>query len=146
MLISAMRERGVREGLVDRVEEILRETKCRIKIGSAMGERFLDGKRSEARVSTQPYLFNLIIADIEEYMERRKWGGVKLKEEKIYTLMYADDNVVLAEDEYGIKVLISRLEAYLDKKGLELNVEKIKIMRFRKGGGEEKEDRLEMEG
>lgn len=57
-------------------------------------------------------------------MKKGKWGGANLKEEKIYTLMYADDIVVLAEDEYGMKVLISRLERYLDRKGLELNAEK----------------------
>jgi len=33
VLIGAVRERGVREGLVERVEEILRETKNRVRIG-----------------------------------------------------------------------------------------------------------------
>lgn len=82
-----------------------------------------------------PTLFNLVLADLEEEMRKGKWGGMSIKEEKVYTLMYADDVVVLAEDEYGRKVLISRLERYLERKGLELNVQKTKIMRFRKGGG-----------
>lgn len=34
-----------------------------------------------------------------------------------------------------MKWLMKRLETYLEKKGLELNVDKIKIMRFRKGKG-----------
>lgn len=69
-------------------------------------------------------------------MRKGKWGGMSIKEEKVYTLMYAEDVVELAEDEYGMKVLISRLERYLERKELELNVQKTKIMRFRKGGGE----------
>jgi len=36
--------------------------------------------------------------------------------------------------EQGMRSLISRMEGYLDKKGLELNIEKTKITRFRKGG------------
>lgn len=33
-----------------------------------------------------------------------------------------------------MRSMIVRLENYLEKKGLELNVEKTKMMRFRKGG------------
>lgn len=61
-------------------------------------------------------------------------GRVRLGEERVYSLAYADDVVLLAEEEEGIKCLISRLEKYLDEKGLELNREKTKVMRFRKGG------------
>lgn len=53
--------------------------------------------------------------------------------------------VLLAEDEGGMKSMVERLERYLDRKGLELNVEKTKVVRFRKGGTEE-ESELEMEG
>ncbi|KMQ87820.1 hypothetical protein RF55_12808 [Lasius niger] len=83
-------------------------------------------------------LFNILIADIEGDIEKGRWGGLKLKDRKIYTLMYADDIVVMAEEEHGVKALVSRLERYLDRKGLELNVEKTKVMRFRKGGGRKK--------
>lgn len=34
--------------------------------------------------------------------------------------------------------MLSRLEGYLEKKGLSLNEEKTKVMRFRKGGGRSK--------
>lgn len=60
---------------------------------------------------------------------------MKIKEKRIYTLMYADDMVMLAEGENEMKIMIGRLERYLDGKRLEVNIEKIKIMRFRKGGG-----------
>lgn len=37
-----------------------------------------------------------------------------------------------------MRSMIERLERYLERKGLELNIHKSKIMRFRKGGGREK--------
>jgi len=43
--------------------------------------------------------------------------------------------VLLAEGEEEMRSMIERLESYLDKKRLELNAEKTKIMKFRKGGG-----------
>lgn len=63
---------------------------------------------------------------------------MKLGERKIYSLAYADDVAVLAEDEEGMKGMIARLEKYLDGKGLEVNVDKTKVMRCRKGGGDGK--------
>lgn len=50
-------------------------------------------------------------------------------------MAYADDLVMMAEGEDEIKSMIKKLEGYLDEKGLEVNTEKTKIMRFRKGGG-----------
>lgn len=57
------------------------------------------------------------------------------RSEGIYTLVYADDVAILLEDEEAFKVMLGRLERYLDKKGLELNIGKTKVMRCRKGGG-----------
>jgi len=82
-----------------------------------------------------PLLFNLLIADMEEELRRIKWGGVKLGEERIYSLAYADDIVLLSEEEGEMRSLMERLEKYTSRKGLELNVEKTKIVRFRRGGG-----------
>lgn len=42
--------------------------------------------------------------------------------------------------------MLARLERYLDRKKLELNMGKTRIVRFRKGGGQEEKDELEMEG
>jgi len=43
--------------------------------------------------------------------------------------------VLMAEDEEGMRCMIERLEDYLERKKLEVNVRKTKVMRFRKGGG-----------
>jgi len=82
-----------------------------------------------------PLLFNILIADLEEEMRKVKWGGMKIGEEKIYGLAYADDIVILTEKNEKMGNMIERLEGYLEKKNLEFNVGKTKIMRFRKGGG-----------
>lgn len=46
---------------------------------------------------------------------------------KIYSLSYADDMMLLAEDERNMRSIIDRLMRYLDVKGLMLNTEKSKI-------------------
>lgn len=54
------------------------------------------------------------------------WRGVRIGGRKIYTLAYADDMMLLAEDEDEMKGLMGKMERYLDGKGLELNTEKTK--------------------
>lgn len=46
-----------------------------------------------------PILFNLLIADLEEEMERVKWG--KDRGRRVFSLAYADDIILLAEEEGG---------------------------------------------
>jgi len=132
VLGEAIRGRRIGEGLIKRVKEVLKETRSRVKIGGEKGECFWTVRGQGCPLS--PVLFNLLIVDLEEEMRRVKWGEIKLGKEKIYTLAYADE-VVLAEEEDEMRSMISKLEEYVDKKRLELNVNKTKIVRFRRGGG-----------
>lgn len=53
---------------------------------------------------------------------------------KIFSLAYTDDVAVIAEDEGRMKGMIRVLEKYVEGKSLEMNVEKTKLLRCRKGG------------
>jgi len=143
---ETMRGRGVREGLVKRCEEVLRETVSKVKVGDKYGESFctVRGVRQGCPLSPSP--FTLLLADVEEMLRNGGWGGVKIRGRKTYTLAYADDMVMLAEDEDGMKGLMDRMERYLDGKGLELNTEKTKVMRCRREGGRWKKIRLHWKG
>jgi len=146
ILIEAMRDRGVKEGLVVRCEDIVRETRNRVRVGENVGEWFWTGRGVRQGCPLSPSMFNLLTADLEQEMGKSGWGGVKLGEGKIYTLSYADDMVLLAEEEDEMRSLMGKLEGYLDRKRLELNVSKTRIMRFRKGGGRKKKVRWRWKG
>ena len=55
------------------------------------------------------------------------------------SLEYADDIVVVAEEEEGLREMMRVLIGYLEGKKLELSANKSKVMVFKKGGGKEKE-------
>lgn len=46
---------------------------------------------------------------------------MRIEGEKLKMLAYADDLVILAEDEERMKYLLKWLERYCDEKGLEMN-------------------------
>ena len=92
--------------MVVRVEEALRETKSRVRIGEETGESFWLARGLRQGCPLSPILFNLLIANLEEEMGKVKWGGIKLKERKIYALAYADHIVLLAEEEDELRSMI----------------------------------------
>jgi len=136
VLVEVMRERGIRRGLIERMKEVLRETKSMVRVGREVGESFWTGRGLRQGFPLSPVLFNILIADLEEEMGKMRWEGVKLGGRKLYNLAYADDIVLMADKEEEMRSMIERLEKYLEGKSLELNVGKTKIMRFRKGGRE----------
>lgn len=81
-LVKGMRERRVREGLVERVEEILRETKSRVRVGGEIGREFLTAKKVRQGCPLSPLLFNLMLADMEK-LGKMKWGEIRLRGEKV---------------------------------------------------------------
>ena len=46
-------------------------------------------------------------------MGKVKWGGIMVGGKRIYTLAYADDVVLIAEDEDQMRSMLERLEGYL---------------------------------
>lgn len=73
-LIEAMRDRGVREGLIDRCEDMVRETRNRVRVGEMVGESFWTGRGVRQGCPLSPHLFNLLMADLEEELRRGRWG------------------------------------------------------------------------
>ena len=76
-----------------------------------------------------PCLFNLYA----EYIVRNAGldeaqAGVKIGERNINTLRYADDTTFLAESEEELKSLLMKVKEESEKIGLNLNIQKTKIM------------------
>jgi len=66
ILIEAMRERGIGKELVERVEEVIRETKSNVRIVGEVRKGFWMAKKVKQGSPLSPMLFNLLIADLKE--------------------------------------------------------------------------------
>lgn len=60
-----------------------------------------------------------------------KRGG-KNRKKRMFVLAYADDVVLLAKEEGGLRLIVGELKNYLKEKGLDVNAGKPKIIRFGK--------------
>lgn len=85
-----------------------------------------------------PTLFSIVIADLGRELEKDEVGGrIRVEVKKVKILGYADDLVLLAEDEETMRWML-RLEGYMERKKLQISVGKTKIIRFQKGEGRRK--------
>lgn len=132
MLVRKMRKEGVREGLVKRMEELSSEIRCRMKVKEELGEVFWMASRIRQDCPLSPLLFNILLSDVEEELGKVKWGGIRLEKKRIYTLGYANDLVLLVEKEEEMRSMLGRFEKYLEGKRLKLNINKTKILRFKR--------------
>ena len=66
-------------------------------------------------------------------MIRRNEGGDVIGDTKIYCLKYADDIVLLADDQESLKDYIKNLEKFTTENKMTLSLTKSKIVIFKKG-------------
>ena len=65
-----------------------------MKIGRQLRENFWTAKGIMQGCSLSLLLFNILTADLEEEMGKVKCEGVKLRDKKVYGLIYADDMIL----------------------------------------------------
>ncbi|XP_076301876.1 uncharacterized protein LOC143219998 [Lasioglossum baleicum] len=66
VLAGSMRKAGVREGLVERCVEVLRETRSKVRVEKKEGKSFWTVKGVRQGCPLSPILFTMLIADMEE--------------------------------------------------------------------------------
>lgn len=64
---------------MEKVMEVVEETKSRVRVGRELGEVFWTARGLRQGCPLSPLLFNLLIADLEEEMGKVKWGGDKIR-------------------------------------------------------------------
>ena len=83
--------------------------------------------------STSPILFSLYINDLETSIND-EWSGTEIQNIIIKLLMFADDTAIFSETREGLQKAIDDLDRYCSKWGITININKTKIVVFRKAG------------
>ena len=77
-----------------------------------------------------PTLFSMFINDLAEDINTAELG-VQCKENMVSSLLFADDLVILAENEVNLQGLLNILSNWCNKWGIKINSSKTKCMHFR---------------
>ena len=81
-----------------------------------------------------PILFSMFLTDVEMQLADNGNDGITLDQLTLYLLLFADDAVIFSETPEGLQKSLDNFEIYCQKWNLTVNVDKTKIVVFRKAG------------
>jgi len=76
----------------------------------------------------------MFLNDIEEYLILNNFDGIDTYMTKLFLLLYAEDIVVFSDTAAGLQKGLDLLQEYCNRWKLKINVQKTKVMVFRKAG------------
>ena len=82
----------------------------------------------------QLIIYRYYVNDLEEEFILKGFQGITINTLKLLLLLYADDIVIFAESEVELQNGLNILKQYCQTWKLVVNVNKTKVMVFRKGG------------
>jgi len=125
---------GVRGKMLTVIKSMYSNIKSRVKFQNSLSNDFscMLGVRQGECLS--PFLFSMFLNDIEEYFILNKFDGIDIYMTKLFLLLYADDIVIFSETPVGLQKGLDLLYEYCCIWKLKININKTKILIFRKGG------------
>ena len=126
IMMEKLRKPGIKGRLYRIIGKIYEETVNEVITNEGMTERFRTARGIRQWCALSPLLFSLF----------SEWGSV-IGKKKIFAMKFADDVVLLADEAEDLRSMLTRLEKYVNRNKLTVNINKTKILIFRKGRGAE---------
>ncbi|KAJ3651280.1 hypothetical protein Zmor_017330 [Zophobas morio] len=108
-----LRRKGVDAYLVTKMEEIYEETVSKVRMNGIESESFYTNRGVRQGC---PALLAVYLGNIDEMFRKAQTGGVVVSKEKVWSLAYADDLVIVAKKRKDVKTMIKSFEKYVQKK------------------------------
>lgn len=125
---------GIDGKLLSIIRSMYNEAKSCVKQFNTLSEFFSSNVGLLQGEVISPILFSLFLNDIEISLQSSMDAGITLEQISIYLLMFADDAVIFSETIEGLQLSLDNLYQYCKKWKLTFNIDKTKIVVFRKGG------------
>ena len=127
---------GVRGQILKVIKSMYENIKSMVKSNNELSDQFTCSLGVRQGECLSPFLFAMYVNDIEDFFYAKGAEGVDATMFKLFLLLhvYADDITVFAETAVGLQNGLNILHEYCSKWKLTVNIEKSKIMVFRKGG------------
>ena len=133
MLFYKLIRYGLDLHTVKLLQDMYKKTSICLKINGKITPSIRTFRGVKQGCNLSPKTFNLMINDIPKLFDN-SCEPVCLGTEKHNCLMYADDLVLLSASEGGLQECLSRLQEYMIKCHLNINLKKTKIICFQKNG------------
>ena len=131
---AALWSKLLKQNVSSKIVNLLKSMYSKIELSVQGDTRFFDSTCGLLQGEcTSPILFSFYINDLEKSFSDQ-WSGSKIQDIIIKILMFADDTAVFSETREGLQKSIDNLDEYCNKWGIKVNINKTKIIVFRKAG------------
>jgi hypothetical protein len=122
--------------LVSMLKSMYSSVQSCVRWGASLSDFFecLQGVKQGCLLS--PLIFSLFVSEVADFVRENGKHGFQLIPglEEVFLLLFADDIVLLSSTPAGLQNQITNLERASKSLGLTVNLDKTKVMVFRKGG------------
>ena len=133
MLFYKLIKYGLDVGTIKLLKDMYEKTNICLKLNGHITPSIRTYRGVRQGCNLSPKVFNLMINDIPTLFDD-SCDPAYLSSTKLNCLMYADDLVLLSTSETGLQECLCRLESYMNKCHLNLNLKKTKIICFQRNG------------
>ena len=132
---------GLNSTLINVVKSLYGQIKSCVKYQGNISESFWYKSGLIQGEALSPFLFSLFVNDLKMELLNNTDRLYQLNMLHLCLLMYADDTVLFSESVSELQSMLDTLFLYTTKWNLTVNINKSKIMAFRKGGKVKPEER-----
>ena len=125
---------GVRGKILNVIKSMYNNVRSKVRHQNQLSEGFecyLGVRQGE---SLSPFLFAMYLNDLEDEYFVKGAEGIDIGMLKLFILLYADDIIIFAKTAEELQLSLDILDTYCKRWKLKVNINKTKIMVFRKGG------------
>ena len=129
---------GLSKTYVRAIWNMYKDSKSLVKMGNARSEKFHTTKGLKQGCSLSPTLFKIYIQEAIYNWKRKMAGmGIQMDEQCLITLLFADDQVIIASDEHDADYMFRKLKEEYEAWGLTINIGKTEYLKV---GDQQEED------
>ena len=137
-LWTSLYKNGVSTTYVRAVKEFYSNCMSMVKIGNKVSSEFLVTKGLRQGCTMAPTLFKIYLEEaLGEWKRKCSGMGIPVGGEIMYTLLFADDQVIVAGDMDDLSYMLRKLKDEYEKWGLKINMSKSEYLKM---GDDELED------
>ena len=136
-LWEALNDMEIDKRITSAIKELYKDAESKVKIGKTMSKGIKVTKGLRQGCSMSPTLFKIYLhRTILDWLSKCSGMGIPVGNDSIYTLLFADDQVVISQDYEDMEYMLRKLLEEYEKWGLKVNLDKT----FYMGCGNKTED------
>ena len=135
-LFNVLERNGIRGNFLKAIQGIYTSLLSCVRNNGELSEYFECPIGLKQGCLLSPKLFSIFISEVSKYLDAHGKHGIQLIPggKIIHHLLYADDNILVSDTPSGLQSKLNIIHSQSERLGLEVNLDKTKIIVFRKGG------------